>query len=258
MRFAAIDFETADRGADSACALGVAVVDNGKVLTLSHHLIRPPRRNFEFTYIHGLTWEDVAKAPSFCEVWEEIWPEIKDSRYLLAHNASFDRKVLYECCGSSGQQSPPTPFVCTVKLSRVAWGIRPTKLPDVCRHLNIDLVHHRADSDAHACAQIGLAALRENHSLEMGLLGRGRAAAQRSPTITRHKQGSVRTEGPLPSGTNAAKITFNPDSNDRFRGAGSGDRGSVPPSGASSSRDGSGWTWAVLIGIGLLLLYAFS
>ena len=37
-------------------------------------------------------------------------------------------------------------------------SVRPTKLPDVCNYLGIDLRHHQADSDAEACAQIVIAA----------------------------------------------------------------------------------------------------
>lgn len=45
-----------------------------------------------------------------------------------------------------------------MKLARRTWGLRPAKLPDVCRHLGIGLRHHDALSDAEACARIVLAA----------------------------------------------------------------------------------------------------
>jgi DNA polymerase-3 subunit epsilon len=41
------------------------------------------------------------------------------------------------------------------------WGIYPTKLPNVCRHLGISLNHHEASSDAEACARIMIRALEE-------------------------------------------------------------------------------------------------
>ena len=50
------------------------------------------------------------------------------------------------------------PFLCTVKLARATWNLYPTKLPDVCRHLGLDLDHHDAASDANACARIVVAA----------------------------------------------------------------------------------------------------
>jgi DNA polymerase III epsilon subunit-like protein len=75
-----------------------------------------------------------------------------------AHNASFDRGVLHACCGKFGITPPSADFLCTMKLSRRVWGIRPTKLSDVCRHFNIPLQHHDAASDALACAKIVLEA----------------------------------------------------------------------------------------------------
>lgn len=44
-RFVAIDFETADPKRDSACALGIVVVDKGEIVDREYRLIRPPRKN---------------------------------------------------------------------------------------------------------------------------------------------------------------------------------------------------------------------
>jgi DNA polymerase-3 subunit epsilon len=127
-RFAALDFETADYGRDSACAVGIVVADKGKIVYKGHSLIRPPRRDF------------------------------KGIEFIAAHNASFDRGVLHECCAKAGIVPPEMEFLCTMKLSRRMWNLRPTRLSDVCRHFNIPLMHHDAASDAHACAKIVLQA----------------------------------------------------------------------------------------------------
>ena len=78
--------------------------------------------------------------------------------FVAAHNASFDRSVLLRCCAETGLSPPPLTFQYTVRLAREVWGLRPTTLPDVCRHLEIPLRHHDAMSDAEACAKIVLAA----------------------------------------------------------------------------------------------------
>ena len=65
--FAAIDFETADYEPDSACAVAVVHVVGKCIVKRSHHLIRPPRRDFVFSDLHGITWRDVANAPTFSE-----------------------------------------------------------------------------------------------------------------------------------------------------------------------------------------------
>lgn len=157
-RFAAIDFETADTGADSACAVAIVVVDGLEIIRTAHHLIRPPRERFQFTYIHGITWEQVKNQPVFGELWPEAVKLLDGVEFLAAHNASFDRNVLRQCCAVSGLPMPSIPFECTVRLARQTWNVFPTKLPDVCRHLNLPLVHHDAESDATACAKIVIAA----------------------------------------------------------------------------------------------------
>jgi len=159
--FAAIDFETADYGSDSACAVGVVRVEDGRIAERFHRLIRPPRDRFIFTYIHGITWPQVCLEPSFAQLWTEIAAAIGDAQFLAAHNARFDRKVLETCCQSAGLEPPRQPYVCTVELARKTWNIRPTQLPAVCGRLGIDLDHHQALSDAEACARIVLAALKE-------------------------------------------------------------------------------------------------
>ena len=153
-KFIAIDFETADCHPDSACAVALVRVEDGEIVRRDYHLIKPPREYFIFTYIHGITWEDVANKPSFAELWPSLQPLLEDTDFFVAHNAGFDRSVLHACCAAAGVEPPPLPFKCTMILARKIWNIRPTKLPDVCRHLDIELDHHYALSDAEACARI--------------------------------------------------------------------------------------------------------
>jgi DNA polymerase-3 subunit epsilon len=159
--FVALDFETADPGRDSACAVGIVRVENRRIVQSESRLIRPPRRDFVFTPIHGIRWDDVALAPRFDEVWPELRGLVEGARFLAAHNAAFDRSVLLACCQRAGLSPPSIPFECTVRIARRVWGIRPTKLPDVCRALDLRLRHHEARSDAEACARIMIAALEE-------------------------------------------------------------------------------------------------
>ena len=156
--FAAIDFETANYSRDSACALGIVIASEGNIVKKLHKLIRPPDSTFSFTHIHGLTWNDVKHEASFDELWSEINDEIKDVDFLAAHNAPFDKGVLNACCVTYGLTNTTKPFVCTVQVARSHWNIYPTKLPDVCDYLDIELNHHEALSDAEACARILLAA----------------------------------------------------------------------------------------------------
>jgi DNA polymerase III subunit epsilon len=156
--FVAIDFETADRGMDSACAVGLVRVVGAEIVERLHFLIRPPRQSFPFSYIHGITWAHVAKEPTFADLWPQIDAQLRGVDFVAAHNASFDRLVLRACCEQARLPLPELRFECSMRLARAAWNLRPTRLPDVCRHLGISLHHHDALSDAEACARIVLAA----------------------------------------------------------------------------------------------------
>lgn len=177
MRVLAIDFETADSGRDSACAIGAVLVEDGRMAASFYRLIRPPRRRVMFTEIHGIRWSDVANEPCFGEMWPALAPLIETADLFAAHNASFDRGVLIGCCEAYGIVPPERPWLCTVKLSRALWDIRPTRLPNVCEHFGIPLDHHDALSDAAACAEIARRALVEGHDLTRGHLGPRRLAA---------------------------------------------------------------------------------
>lgn len=152
----ALDFETADRWADSACALGLTRIENGVVVGSLYRLIRPPRSRVFFTEIHGLTWDMLKGEPCFAELWPEFSSFMEGADLLVAHNASFDRRVLYGCCEACGQTPPSVPFACTVKGSRRGLRLPHNRLNDVCEHLGIALDHHNAASDALAAARIYL------------------------------------------------------------------------------------------------------
>jgi DNA polymerase III subunit epsilon len=156
--FVAIDFETADNGRDSACAVALVRVEGGQIVERASTLIRPPRQNMLFTWVHGLTWKDVAEAPSFGEVWPTLTPLLEGAAFLAAHNAGFDRGVLKACCERAELDFPATPFLDTVRLARHAWQLPRNNLPTVAAHLGLRLNHHDALSDAEACAGIVMAA----------------------------------------------------------------------------------------------------
>ena len=157
--FAAIDFETADYGRDSACAVAIVRVEGQAIVDRAHYYIRPPRRHFVFSYLHGISWNDVVDAPTFRQLWPILQERLAGVEFLAAHNARFDRAVLRMCCERARLNAPAHLFQCTVRLARMVWNIYPTTLPDVCRHLRIPLRHHDAGSDAEACARIVIAAL---------------------------------------------------------------------------------------------------
>jgi DNA polymerase-3 subunit epsilon len=158
-----LDFETADYGRDSACALSIVIVEGDQIVDVWTSLIRPPRHDFVFTYLHGIAWEHVKGKPSFGELWPEIGSKLQGVSFVAAHNASFDRSVMRACCDAAGLSPENHSFICTVRAARSLWGFYPTTLSDVCRQLRIPLQHHDAESDARACARILLTAREHGH-----------------------------------------------------------------------------------------------
>jgi DNA polymerase-3 subunit epsilon len=154
----AIDFETATREPTSACALGIAIVRDGHIAERRSWLIQPPFNEYEFrnTLVHGLGSEDTALAPDFREVWFEVQPLLARGR-LLAHNASFDIRVLRALIASHELPARAYEYACTVSMARKAFPkLQRHTLDAVCGHCNIALVHHDAASDAEACANVAL------------------------------------------------------------------------------------------------------
>lgn len=177
--FVAIDFETADHEPDSACAVGLVRVVGNRIVEREYHLIRPPRRTFVFSYFHGIEWRHVSRSPTFKQLWPRLKRAIHGADFIAAHNASFDRRVLYACCAAADIAPPPQGFLCTVRLARMTWQIYPTKLPNVCDYLGIRLNHHHALSDSEACARIVIASNKTGVKPDAQPQPRGRETVRR-------------------------------------------------------------------------------
>ncbi|MDD5658553.1 MAG: 3'-5' exonuclease [Actinomycetota bacterium] len=159
-RLTAIDFETANEKLSSACALGMAIIEDNKIIKNMHWLIKPPELYFRpfNTYIHGISEKDVKKKPEFFR----LWPTIKkylEGNIVIAHNASFDTEVLRKLLDVYQLDYPELSYACTVNLSRKVWkNFENYKLDTVAGHLNFSFRHHNARDDAMACAKIAIEA----------------------------------------------------------------------------------------------------
>lgn len=150
----ALDFETSGTYEGAACAIGMVRLETCKIVDSFYSLIRPPSSHVKFTGIHGLTWNILKNEPDFPAVWKGAAHILAGIDYFIAHNAAFDRGVLYSCRSFFNLDIPDRPFLCTLKGARKALDIPSKKLSAVCAHLGIKLVHHHAGSDAMACARI--------------------------------------------------------------------------------------------------------
>ncbi|MBY0298186.1 MAG: 3'-5' exonuclease [Methylobacterium sp.] len=171
-RTLAIDFETANERRDSPCAVGLAWIEDGRVVRRAARLIRPAELRFSpFNIaVHGIRPRDVADAPHFPEAMAEFLPDLPGA-LVLAHNASFDVGVLAATLQAYGLPVPAFTSLCTVQLARRQWpGQGRYRLSAVAERLGIAFRHHDAGEDAFACAEIALAALRETGAPDLATL----------------------------------------------------------------------------------------
>ena len=155
-RYIAFDVETPNHANDRMSAIGVAVVEGGRV-TETYDLLVDPESTFEpfNVALTGITPQMVAGQPTFPEAWERLRP-LFESGLLVAHNAQFDMSVLAKCLRAYGLfWREQVPYACTCQMSRrLLPGLPNHRLNTLCDHLGIELDHHRAGSDSTACGRI--------------------------------------------------------------------------------------------------------
>ena len=159
--FAAIDFETATGSRDSACAVGIVTVENGKIVDEYHTLIKPPDNDYSWRNIevHGITPRDTENVKTFDKLYPEIKKRLQD-KIIIAHNESFDRSVLKKTMESFkldySELNIADKWECTMKMCRANGRYPSGKLNECCAVDNIKLNHHEALSDTRGCALLYL------------------------------------------------------------------------------------------------------
>ena len=222
--FLVVDTETNGLAGD-ACEMtevGAVLVGGGELHDRWSSLCRtsaPLQRGIQrFT---GITQAMVDSAPSLEEVLPAL-AQLLTGRVLVAHNATFDRRVLRQAFHRIGLEWPNPPVICTATVARKLLPLqRKRGLGALADALAIEVeLAHRALADAETCARVlcalfprlcahavtvadALALLapaarrRTRGSAEIGPLGRlgaggGRGAAQRRP------RGGDDAAGPAP------------------------------------------------------------
>lgn len=164
MNFIAIDFETANEQRNSACEIGITVVSDNRIVESKSWLIRPPELRFNYfnTQIHGIAAADVKEKPEFDVVWDNISAYFENN-FVLAHNASFDISVLRSMLDTYAIPYPSLHYSCSLIISRKVWqGLDSYRLNALSHLMDIELDHHRAQSDANACAHLAIKAFKRH------------------------------------------------------------------------------------------------
>jgi DNA polymerase-3 subunit epsilon len=156
--FTAIDFETANNSAASACSVGLVKVRDGAVVDSAYWLIKPPIGYDAFlewnVRIHGIMATDVADAPFWSEHLDAFLA-FTDGDVLVAHNASFDMGVIDSVSRASFVDTPGFRYLCSLQVARRTYHLDSYRLPSAAMAAGFeDFEHHNALADAQACAAI--------------------------------------------------------------------------------------------------------
>ncbi|HEY8583804.1 MAG TPA: exonuclease domain-containing protein, partial [Capillimicrobium sp.] len=138
----------------------------------------------------GITQRMVDDAPESEIVLTDL-VELLQGRVLVAHNASFDRRVLAQACERAGLVWPDPPAICTVALARrFAPLARQRKLRPLAESLGIEVEEvHRALADAETCGRV-FCALLPKLSAHAHTVGEA-IAALRPPRPSRRRAGAT-------------------------------------------------------------------
>lgn len=161
--FVVIDFETATSSRNSACSVGVAIVEGLEIIDSFYSLIQPPNNQYDQRNIaiHGITPHDTLHAEPSEVVLTELRPYIESKTPFIAHNISFDRTVLYQCLPQT-LSSYSIPFIDTMKMVE---PFNPAKrdLKTCCKLFGICTDgHHNALDDAFMCANLAISCIKES------------------------------------------------------------------------------------------------
>ena len=153
--YVAFDVETPNRENNRMSAIGISLIENGEITKEFYSLVNP-ETGFDYfnTRLTGIDEDLVSDSPNFKELWGEI-EGLMSSGILVAHNAVFDMGVLKKCLEAYEiEWKPYVHYLCTVQVGRRHLPDMPHKLNDMCDYYGIELEHHHAGSDSHACAEI--------------------------------------------------------------------------------------------------------
>ena len=155
--FVVVDCETTGFGrTDRIVEVAVVVLDSISLEVVDEFdTLLNPERDVGPVDVHGVTASMVEAAPSFSEIAGVLGNKL-DGGVLVAHNLSFDTRMLAQEFDRLESQFDPGEGICTLKATA-------EKLITACDRYGIALAHqHRALADARATAQLLMRALEDD------------------------------------------------------------------------------------------------
>lgn len=162
--FITIDFETANNNNNSACSLGLCMVNGTEIVDKQYYLIKPPTEHFrhEQTEIHGLSYDDVKNEPYFNVIWKKISNLFNGDSIIIAHNAQFDMSVLYKTLEYYNIDFPNFNYIDSISIARNVLSADGNSLVDCANAAGVTIDnHHNALSDATTAALIVIESIKK-------------------------------------------------------------------------------------------------
>lgn len=164
MEFVAIDVETANADMASICQIGLAKFKDGVLIDEWSSLI-DPEDYFDFINIdiHGISEDDVAGAPKFPEVFQDLENFLSDG--ISVSHTHFDRVSIGLTISKYSLNPIKTTWLDSARVARRTWVECSWKgygLANVCRIIGYQFTHHDALEDAKASGQVLIAAIEKS------------------------------------------------------------------------------------------------
>ena len=174
LNFTAIDFETANGSAASACSVGLVKVRDGRVVDTASWFIQPPIGHDVFNEwnirIHGIQPTDVVGAASWIDQLADL-VSFAEQDALVAHNAGFDMGVIAAACTATLIATPEFAYACSLQVARKTYHLDSYRLPVAAMAAGFeDFQHHDALADAQACAAIMIHAAKRHDARDLAHL----------------------------------------------------------------------------------------
>lgn len=161
MEFVAIDVETANADMASICQIGLAKYKDGILVDEWSSLI-DPEDYFDFINvdIHGITEADVAGAPKFPDVFQNLSKFLSGG--ICVSHTHFDRVSVGRAINKYSLNTINTVWLDSARVARRAWeecAWSGYGLSNVCKIIGYEFKHHDALEDAKASGQVLIAAI---------------------------------------------------------------------------------------------------
>jgi DNA polymerase III epsilon subunit family exonuclease len=197
--YAVFDCETTgtDTGVDEIVSLAVVRLDADGIETARYARLVQPAHPIpvEATAVHGIDDADVAEAPRFAEIADEVLG-LLEGAVFVAHNVGFDLAMLQEAFARAGIDYRPDAVACTLEAFRLLEPLADNhRLQSICERRGIALQGaHEALSDVLATVALLRVLLEEgiapetvelDHVAYMRLRSRGDTRPASEPQIRR-------------------------------------------------------------------------